>query len=150
MTIDIKNSQRIKVDIIQLKKLANFVFWQQSVKDGYLSVILVNDETIRGINKKYLQIDESTDVLCFDLREKNRFVGDIIISVETAYRKAEELNCRLENELFLYLTHGVLHLLGYDDSTAKECLRMERRQEELVGKFIASYKSQAAGRKKKI
>jgi len=156
MLIDIKNAQEIKVDITRLEKLAAFVCQQEEIKDGYLSVALVKDKKIREINRRYRRVNQTTDVLAFDLSgspalfqrgsakgEKGRgLVGDIILSVETAERKARELKHSLEEELFLYLTHGILHLAGYDDTDRKEYLRMKKRQEQLLRKFqITNHKS---------
>ena len=155
MLIDITNAQKLKVNIPNLRKLAAFVFQQEGIKDGYLSVALVDDKKIKELNRKYRRLNQSTDVLAFDLSEEERFtllnnfakgeipqeadltglIGDIALSVETAGRKARELKHRLEDELFLYLAHGILHLSGYDDTNRKEYLRMKERQEEIIRKF---------------
>ncbi len=140
ITIDIKNIQKIKVDIDRLKRLANFIFQEEKTgKSGdYLSIILVDDKKIKEINKKYHYINQTTDVLAFNLSEKGIFIGDIVISVETGNRKAKELNVSLENELFLYLTHGILHLLEYNDNSEKEYKLMKKREEEILRNFQVS------------
>ncbi|OQX53510.1 MAG: rRNA maturation RNase YbeY [Candidatus Omnitrophica bacterium 4484_213] len=149
MTIDITNTQKIKVNVPKLKKLARFVLQQEGIKDGYLSVALVKDKKIGEINRRYRRVNQTTDVLAFDLSgspalfqggsakgEKEwGLIGDIILSVETAERKARELKHSLEEELFLYLTHGILHLAGYDDTDEESYLQMKKRQEELMEKF---------------
>ncbi|MCD6094221.1 MAG: hypothetical protein J7J51_05500, partial [Candidatus Omnitrophica bacterium] len=60
MIIDITNSQKIKVDIARLKKLAAFVCQQEEIKDGYLSVALVKDKKIREINRRYRRVNQTT------------------------------------------------------------------------------------------
>lgn len=85
-----------------------------------------SDSEIHEINKEYRNIDKPTDVITFalffddDIKtviENKAELGDIIISTDTALRQAEENNLELEQELTVLLTHGVLHLLGFDHMT---------------------------------
>jgi probable rRNA maturation factor len=62
------------------------------------------------------------------------YLGDIAISVDAARRQARIFDSTVSRELRLYLIHGVLHLLGYDDGTAKAARRMHRREEWLLKK----------------
>ena len=84
------------------------------------------DSEIHEINKEYRNIDKPTDVITFalffddDIKtviDNTAELGDIIISTDTALRQAEENNLELEQELTVLLTHGVLHLLGFDHMT---------------------------------
>lgn len=65
------------------------------------------------------------------LKGEEEFLGDIIISVDAARRQARDFKTTKKKELVLYLIHGLLHLLGYDDETPKEAEKMKRRQEEI-------------------
>jgi len=85
--------------------------------------LLTDDKFIRSLNNKYRGIDKPTDVLSFSLQEgavkspeveNDKLLGDIIISVETAQRQANNLNHSMERELTVLLIHGLLHLTGYD------------------------------------
>lgn len=106
-----------------------------------VSVLLSDDDYIRGLNSAYRGLDESTDVLAFALREDSgeepcfnledgpgeELLGDVVISVETARRQAGEHGYSLERELVLLLVHGVLHLLGFDhDSPDRERVMWEK------------------------
>jgi len=99
---------------------------------------LVGDAVIRDLNKKYLNKDRPTDVLAFrmqdgDFRDLNpQLLGDIVVSVETATRRSRNLKTSFEYELYLYLAHGLLHLLGYTDMTKKGAQKMQRIQKELL------------------
>jgi len=93
---------------------------------------------IQELNKKYLNKNRPTDVLAFrmqdgDFRDFNpQLLGDIVISVETATRRARNLKTSCEYELYLYLAHGLLHLLGYTDTTKKGAQAMQRIQKEIL------------------
>lgn len=93
----------------------------------YVTVAFVRDRAIRDLNRKFRQVDRATDVLSFpgaddDVLSENdfaqgRFLGDIVISTETATRQAEESGLSIERELNELVIHGVLHLCGYDHAT---------------------------------
>jgi probable rRNA maturation factor len=106
-----------------------------------VSIVLADDDYIHVLNRQYRDKDCSTDVLSFALNEGDEpeiidgpeevLLGDIIISLETAARQAEEYGHSLERELAYLTVHGILHLLGYDHMTEEEKKDM-RREEEYV------------------
>jgi probable rRNA maturation factor len=118
--------------------------------EGYqVAVTLVDDARIHELNREYRGIDRPTDVLSFALQEQGEgepefdielepdadFVdslGDIVISVETCKRQAQEYGHSIERELAFLAVHGFLHLIGYDHETAEEEQDMFRRQEEIL------------------
>ena len=76
----------------------------------------VDDPTIHALNVQYLQHDYPTDVLSFVLEQTdNRVEGELIVSADTASREAAEAGWSPHDELLLYVIHGTLHLVGYDD-----------------------------------
>jgi len=100
-------------------------------------VTYVTDARIKRLNRLYMSKDRPTDVMAFSMLEgkrlkgQDKFLGDIVISVDTAKRQAREFGTTKEYELKLYLIHGALHLLGYDDRTPGGFKKMKKRQEEL-------------------
>lgn len=111
-----------------------------------LSLRLVNDRTIRTINRTHRGKDAATDVLSFPLVEgpaapldraaPERLLGDVVISVETARRQARDYDAPLQDELYRLLIHGVLHLLGHDHHAAHQRRAMvseERRLAAAIG-----------------
>lgn len=139
MVIDLQNLQgEIKVSEEKIKKCAEQALEALGEGKSELSLLLVNDAYIRRLNHKYRNVDSRTDVLAFSMREgeglskKSPILGDVVISVETAKREAEKRNKKLHEEICLYLIHGVLHLLGYDDSVTHERKKMEAKQKELL------------------
>ena len=106
-----------------------------------VSLMFTDDETIHEMNREYRGIDRPTDVLSFALEEgeeeeiyggpEENLLGDIIISVETATRQAEDYGHSVEREMAFLALHGMLHLLGYDHMEEEERQEM-RAQEEAI------------------
>lgn len=88
------------------------------LKSMEVSIAIVNDPTIHELNREHLDHDWPTDVISFvfEFDEKSRSVeGEIVASLDTATRLAEQAGWRKEDELLLYIVHGLLHLAGLDD-----------------------------------
>ena len=140
MDIQIKNLQRaIALNCPQIKKIVKAILKYQRVKEATLSFVFVTNRTIKVLNKKFLGRSYETDVLSFDLRDPsqrrsaNKFViGEIVISTEMAVKNAKVFGNDLRNEVALYITHGILHLLGYDDHRSKEIKRMRARERMII------------------
>ncbi len=92
-------------------------------------------EVIR-LNDRYLGRREDTDVLAFDLADDadrgEAIMGQIVINVERARHQAFGRGIEPRSEMILYIVHGFLHLLGYDDHTPRDFSRMHRREDELL------------------
>ena len=94
---------------------------------------------MRDLNKQYLDHDYETDVLSFVLQHDDQtgeLEGQLIVSTDTAEKMASELGGTMEQELLLYVVHGTLHLVGYNDkdpADAQEMRDAERRYLESVG-----------------
>ena len=86
-------------------------------EDAEVSVVLCDDSFIRELNAAHRGVDRATDVLSF-AQEDPHLLGDIVISLETAARQALAAGWPVESEAALLATHGLLHLLGYEDETA--------------------------------
>lgn len=86
--------------------------------DAEVSVLLTDDAGIRQLNRLYRGQDKSTDVLAFPVAAPpnvaSPLLGDIVVSVETLRRDADERGEALELHLVRVIAHGLLHLLGYD------------------------------------
>ena len=104
--------------------------------DCELSVALVGDDEIRGLNGRYRSRDEPTDVLSFPMEDPPpsgpRLIGDVVISVEKAARQARQRRRSLDDELEVLLIHGILHNLGYDHERSPEDEREMRAMERRV------------------
>ncbi|XP_021776420.1 uncharacterized protein LOC110740241 [Chenopodium quinoa] len=106
-----------------------------------LSLLLCNDEFIRELNKDWRDEDHATDVLSMsqhipELKLPILMLGDIVISVETAARQAEERGHTLLDEIRILLVHGLLHLLGFDHELSEEAEAEMEKEEELLLKNL--------------
>ena len=124
-----------------LRRRADKMLVAREVTAAELSIALVDDITIQQLNRDYRNQDKPTDVLAFAMSEGEQLptaedelqlLGDVIISVPTARRQAEERGRPLLDELTMLLAHGLLHLLGYDhdtDATEREMILLTRKLE---------------------
>ncbi len=104
-------------------------------REAELSVLLTTDRRLRALNRRWRDIDRATDVLSFPLSEppgSGPLLGDVVISLDTAVRRARRDGRRVREELDRYLAHGLLHLLGFDHGRPAEARRMARREAELI------------------
>lgn len=105
-------------------------------EDADLSLTLVDDATIRALNKRYRNKDKATDVLSFPQRGgesvPESLLGDVVISVERARMQAAAYRAPLQRELERLLIHGLLHLLGHDHHESAERKRMEAQERRLA------------------
>lgn len=114
-------------------------------KSNYeVSITYVDDERIRELNAIYRDKDKSTDVLSFpmleveelgqesDLGDGEILLGDIVISLETAKRQAEEYGHGLKREICYLVIHSMYHLLGYDHMNEEEKHEMREKEKSIV------------------
>jgi probable rRNA maturation factor len=128
-----------------------------SVDNCELSLVLTGDSPIRELNRNFRGKDCSTDVLSFSQLEGDAALGpepaaaydhamrttlgDVVISMDTAKRQAEQLGITLESRLRSLLIHGVLHLLGYDHERSRaEARRMFALERELATNLSSAKK----------
>jgi probable rRNA maturation factor len=117
------------IDCDRLEAAVRTVLEEEGAKSATISVAVVDDATIHRLNRYYLQHDEPTDVLSFVLDENEKTLdGEIVISANTAAATAARFGWTIGDELLLYVVHGTLHLVGYDDR-APEALREMRDRE---------------------
>ena len=127
----------LALDHERLRSAVEGVLTAAEIGAAEVSIAIVDDPTIHELNRQYLEHDYPTDVLSFLLeRDEERLEGEIVVSADTAARFAPKYGWRPEDELLLYVLHGSLHLVGYDDGTdeaAAEMRREERRHLERFG-----------------
>ena len=94
-----------------------------------ISVVLVSDRRIAQLHRDYMKVSGPTDIITFDH-------GDLFISAERAQRQAADFGSSLEREVRLYLIHGLLHLVDFDDHSPEDAAAMSEVQEQLLAKLI--------------
>jgi rRNA maturation RNase YbeY len=147
--------RRVTIDQARLDRLAQAILSDVGETSAELGIMFVGDQRMRGLNRRYRGKDRTTDVLGFAMREafmphgstsspsrvQSRdasrltpdMLGDVVISVPTAWRQAKEAGRSLDEELAWLLVHGILHLCGYDhERSEKEARRMHRRERMIL------------------
>ena len=116
-------------DEVRLRVFFKSIFSHHDHKSkGVLSVVFLNEEEHSKIHGDFLQDYRPTDVITFPADSENEMVGEICVSVDRAISEAENRNLPLEKELGLYLIHGWLHLVGFDDQNETDRKIMRREE----------------------
>ncbi len=154
-----KNFKDVDVSLSKLKKLVKTICARfnpprrinpcQSIAT-VVSIAIVGDAEIRKMNKKFLNRNRATDVISFDLSDlsgrrrqpkhdsnrkskiANLKLFELVVNGEMAVRQAKQRGHSSEAELALYVTHGLLHNLGFDDSTKKKAQKMHQAEDEIL------------------
>jgi len=117
--IEIANQiKHLKLDRPLIRRAIQRILRQANIKTGVVSVAIVDDATIASLHGRYLNDPAPTDVLSFVLETgPEHLEGEVVVSYDTAVTRAKELHVPVTSELLLYVVHGTLHLVGYDDVT---------------------------------
>ncbi|HAJ74633.1 MAG TPA: rRNA maturation RNase YbeY [Lachnospiraceae bacterium] len=159
MTIQINDEQSIPLpfdhESLSREVIAAALDQEKCPFEAEISLTLVDNESIRRINREFRSIDSATDVLsfplvpfpspagyeileredaddCFNPETGELMLGDIVISVERAKEQALEYGHSLRREFAFLIAHSMLHLLGYDHMSPEEASVMETRQEQIL------------------
>jgi probable rRNA maturation factor len=136
MAVAIENRQgRVAVDTHRLRRAAARALTALGRPGAEVEIRVVDDTEIRRLNGAYRGVRRRTDVLAFPLElpeGAGPLLGQIVISVDSARRQARRLGVSLAQELELLVTHGVLHMAGYDDRDPVEAQLMHRRERAIL------------------
>jgi probable rRNA maturation factor len=136
LVVEAVNQQSRPVDLSALVRAVRSVIGEQGVPAAEISLAVVDDATIHELNRRYLRHDYATDVLSFLLSEQDELLeGEVIVSADTAAAAADRFGWTLDNELLLYVIHGALHLVGFDDQDADSRAEMRRRERRHLARF---------------
>jgi probable rRNA maturation factor len=111
--------------------------------ESELSISLVGDEEMAGLNQRFRAEAAPTDVLSFSLLEGDHtafhgdLLGEVVIDVEVAARQASTIGHGLDAEMARLLIHGTLHLLGHDHQQEEEARAMEAAEDRLWAVVVA-------------
>lgn len=135
MAAAVTNDQRrVPVSRTRLARSAERALAAVGRRAGHVDVLVVDDAAIKRLNRLHRGVDRRTDVLAYPLEAPgpSPLVGQIVISADTARRQARRVGVPLTTELDLLVTHGVLHLIGYDDRDPIEARLMHEREREIL------------------
>ena len=138
----VNNSNELVEELDVLEEYVHYLSKKLDIDKAIFNIILVDEDEIHELNKKYRGIDRKTDVISFALEDNNsiknpvvRVLGDIYICVPVAYWQAENYGHSRIREICFLATHGILHLLGYDHMNEEEEKVMFHLQEELLSGY---------------
>ena len=140
MEVQIDNRQsKQKISLKKIRQTVQVILDALDCPDSELSILIVDDPQIEELNQQYLNRNRPTNVIAFPMREGEfselsaHLLGDVVISIDTAAREAQNAAMTMERRFIELLVHGILHLLGYDHETDKEQARiMEAKSRELM------------------
>lgn len=149
MSIEINNESGMLVEEAQLQRLAHFVFDALHVHpDAELAIVLVDEAAMEQLHVQWMDEPGPTDVLSFPMDELRPgsvekqtppgLLGDVVICPQVAVQQAETAGHSSAQEILVLLTHGILHLLGFDHASAEEEAEMFGLQRDLLLGFSAA------------
>ena len=137
-----KNNYRIPIKRREVVKTAETVVGEESPElDGEISIIFLPDDSIREMNRSFLNHDYPTDVIAFNLEDipGKTVEGEVYIGFERAREQAREFGASYREELHRLMIHGVLHLLGWEDDTPEKKQKMAARENDFLAKLLNEY-----------
>jgi rRNA maturation RNase YbeY len=97
--------------------------------------VFTDDESIKDINNEFLKHNYYTDVITFDYSTGSILAGEIYVSIDRVKENAENYGVSFTDELKRVMAHGILHLIGYKDSTGDEKTKMREREDYWINKW---------------
>ena len=121
----------------RIKSCINTILIDHKMENGFIHFVIVNDDLLRKMKKKYFNMDVFSDVMTFNLEDESEDLdGEIYISWDRILENAKKLEIISNDEFKRIIIHGVLHLIGYDDQTDKDKSKMT----ELENLYMSQHK----------
>lgn len=143
MNTHIENQQKkVKLDLRRIRRAVHKLKKALNCADQEISLLFVDNEQIREMNRQYLNRDHATNVISFPLKEgayghiNPQVLGDIVISVERAFQDAAAGDLSLDDEIDFLVIHGLLHLLGYNHEGGNEDEAKKMKEKENAVFFL--------------
>ncbi len=134
--LSINNSTNYKLSKRDIHKIVGLLKKELKFSISFLEITFVNEKLIIDINKKYLNHNYNTDIIAFNYSEENFILdGEIFISLDDAYSNSHRFKTTLNKEIIRLVSHGILHLLGYNDIENDDRKKMKKVENYLVKKF---------------
>ena len=148
MNVVITNRQRVQIiDLRLLKKITRALLAELEVEKAEIGICLVAAPEMTRLNETFLKHKGPTDVITFDHSDPSsqtpdpspQIHGEIFICVDEAVLQARQFGTGWQSEVIRYIVHGVLHLLGFDDSSAGVRRKMKREENRLLREIIRRF-----------
>lgn len=122
---------RLRFPLKDAERIARAVLRREGTRVSDLNVVFVNHRKMIALNTRYLRHRRTTDVIAFGY-ENDPVEGDVFVNLDQARRQGKEYRVSLRAEVARLIIHGVLHLAGYDDTTAAKRGRMKKREDAIL------------------
>ena len=134
ITITITNRQKkLRIDRKRMHQAVQAILQDAAITDARIGVAIVGDPAIAKLHSEFLNDPTPTDVLSFVLEQAPGMLeGEVVVSADTAASSAPQFGCTAEEELLLYVIHGTLHLVGYDDAGPRARAVMRKREKKYL------------------
>jgi rRNA maturation RNase YbeY len=125
----------LKIKDSNIRELVHLVLNKTSYEKINLNFVFCNNETLNDFKLKYFNDDVLTDIVTFPLRNDSELEAEIYISSEMANVNAQQFKVSLNNEISRLIVHGILHLIGFDDSSEQKKKAMFKKQEQIISNY---------------
>lgn len=121
----------------KLKKFLVSIFNKEEKNLETINYVFTDDQNLLGINRKYLNHNFLTDIITFDLSNKNQSItAEVYISIERVKENASTHKTTFKKELHRVIFHGTLHLCGYNDKTTQQIIKMRKKENYYISKYL--------------
>ena len=125
----------LKIEDSKVHELVHLTLNETRYEKINLSFIFCNNQTLNDFKVKYFNDDVLTDIVTFPIRNDFELEAEIYISHEMAIQNAKEFKVSLNNEISRLIVHGILHLIGFNDTTKEKKKEMFEKQEQVISSF---------------
>jgi probable rRNA maturation factor len=127
----------VPIDRAKMREVVRAVLEGEGRAEAEISLAFVDNPTIHRLNRRFLDHDEPTDVLSFPLGDpgSKKLSGELVIGAEVALEQARLRGHDVQDELALYVIHGLLHLCGHDDHDPDGVARMRQAERHYLGRL---------------
>lgn len=143
--IEVYNETNSDAYIKDIENILKLGLKHMNIKDSYISVVIVDKDKIYEINKTYRNVDKVTDVISFAFEDNGgitpdglRILGEIYLCMDKAKEQAIEYGHSNKREICYLVTHGLLHLLGYDHEKEENKKKMRTKEEKILELYDAN------------
>lgn len=143
--IEVYNETNSDAYIKDIENILKLGLKHMNIKDSYISVVIVDKDKIYEINKTYRNVDKVTDVISFAFEDNGgitpdglRILGEIYLCMDKAKEQAIEYGHSNKREICYLVTHGLLHLLGYDHEKEENKKKMRTKEENILELYDAN------------
>lgn len=140
LNLRIKGKPKNKTSLRKIRKRAKIILGVLGCEKASLSILITDDPSIQQINREWLGRDRPTDVIAFSQLEgqpaPTDFIGDVVVSLDTAADQANSLGHSLDHELDRLISHGILHIMGYDHvHGGRQAKKMREMEDRLISEI---------------